>query len=234
MNRSGLRRSLRTRLTAFTGILFLALALTIVVSILFFVFTTERDIWRARQVEAAENAAGAVADYLNKNEQILQWLDKYEFDEIQQKPDILHEILKDNQAFMEIVFIDPRGNPQQGVARDEPILANQFTIVQSEWFRVASSGQKVYTRVQISPRNQSYTIFAMPSIHGGVWAAQIQMDALWETVAQIRFGNTGSIYIVNVNEQVIDHRNTQVVFSNQSINNTQLFTEILGSPDHKW
>ncbi len=234
MNRFRFRHSLRTRLTALTGILFLALALTVVASILFFVFTTERDTWQARQLEAAENAAGTVADYLNKNEQTLYWLDKYEFEEIQKKPEILSEVLKDNPAFMELVFIDQRGNPQQGAARDESTLANQFTIVQSEWFRVASSGRKVYTRVQISPRNQSYTIFAMPSIHGGVWAAQIQMDALWKTVAQIRFGKTGSIYIVNESGQVIAHPNTQVVFSNQSIHNTPLFAEILGSRDRKW
>jgi|GEM_PF-5125778 len=234
MNRFRFRHSLRTRLTALTGILFLALALTVVASILFFVFTTERDTWQARQLEAAENAAGTVADYLNKNEQTLYWLDKYEFEEIQKKPEILSEVLKDNPAFMELVFIDQRGNPQQGAARDESTLANQFTIVQSEWFRVASSGRKVYTRVQISPRNQSYTIFAMPSIHGGVWAAQIQMDALWKTVAQIHFGKTGSIYIVNESGQVIAHPNTRVVFSNQSIHNTPLFAEILGSRDRKW
>lgn len=49
MNRLHFSRSLRTRLTAFTVSLFLALALTIVASILFFVFTTERDTWQARQ-----------------------------------------------------------------------------------------------------------------------------------------------------------------------------------------
>ena len=234
MNRLLLRQSLRIRITAFTGTLFLALALTIVVTFLFFVFTTERDTWQARQVEAAENAADAVADYLNGNEQVLTWLDKYEFEQLEQDPKILREILKDNSAFMELLFIDQYGNPQQGAARDEPTLANQFTIVQSQWFRVASSGRKIYTRVQISPGNHSYTIFAMPSIHGGVWAAQIQMDALWNTVAQIRFGKTGSIYIVNESGQVIAHPNPQVVFSNQSIHDTPFFTQILGSRDRKW
>jgi diguanylate cyclase (GGDEF)-like protein len=234
MNTFRFRQSLRARLTAFTGILFLALALTLVGTFLFFVYTTERDTWHARQVEASENAAGAVADYLNKNEQILRWLDKYEFAEIQQNPEILQDILKDNPAFMELVFIDQHGNPLQGAAQNEPTLANQFTIVQSQWFRVARSGEKIYTRVQISPRNQSYTIFAMPSIHGGVWAAQIQMDPLWNTVAQIRFGETGSIYIVNESGQVIAHRNTQVVFSNQSIHNTPLFTEIVESQNRQW
>jgi len=228
------RRSLRTRLIVFTGGLFLALALTLVASILFFVFTTERDTWQARQVEAAESAAGTVADYLNKNEQTLYWLDKYQFEEIQQNPEILREILEDNPAFMELLFIDQHGNPQQGIARDEPTLANQFTIIQSEWFREASAGHKIYTRVQISPRNQSYTIFAMPSIHNGIWAVQIQMDPLWDTVAQIHFGETGSIYIVNGGGQVIAHRNPEVVFSNQNIQNTPLFKEILGAKDHKW
>lgn len=229
-----LNQSLRARVMTFTGTLFLVLTLLIVASILFFVFTTEQNTWRARQNEAAENAASKVSDYLQTNETLLFWLDKYEFDEIRRNPDFLQEILKDNPSFLEITFVDKRGVPIADASRGQPTLANQFTILQSEWFRLASSGQKNYTRVQTSPQNESYIIFAIPSQHGGVLAAQIQMDSLWETVAQIHFGEAGIIYIVNQNGQVIAHPNREVVLSNQTITGAPLFTAILESPGQKW
>lgn len=210
------------------------LALLIVISILIFVFTTEQNAWRARQGEAAESAAVKVADYLQQNESILAWLDKYGSDEIKENPVILQKVLKDNPAFLEIIFVDEGGNLLYNAARNEPTLANQFTILQSEWFRAANSGQKIYTRVQTSPQNESYIIFAMPSQKRGVVAAQIQMDILWQKVAQIHFGETGSIYIVNQHGQVIAHPDRQIVLSNRTIGNTALFEAILHSPEKKW
>ena len=226
--------SLRTRIMVFTGTLFLVLTILIATSILIFVFATEQNTWRARQNEAAENAAAKVADYLQQNETTLFWLDKYEFNEIKGSQDILREVIKDNPDILEILFVDKNGNLVQGAARNQPTLANQFTILQSEWFRVANSGQKIYTRVQTSPQNESYTILAMPSQHGGVLAAQIQMDALWEKVAGIRFGTTGSIYLINQSGQVIAHPDRQIVLTNQNIRDTALFESILQSPGKKW
>ena len=234
MLKSPSTQSLRSRIIMFTGILFLVLSMVIVMSILAFVFTTERESWRSRQTEAAESAAVKVADYLQRNETLLYWLDSYEFDEIIKRPTLLAAILKDNPSFMEIVFVDKDGNPIADAARNNSSLANQFTILQSEWFRTANSGEKIYTRVQTSSQNESYTIFAMPSKHGGVLAAQIQMDALWVTVSKIRFGEAGSIYIINKTGQVIAHSNPEIVLSNQNISDTTLFNSILQSPDNRW
>jgi two-component sensor histidine kinase/HAMP domain-containing protein len=161
-------------------------------------------------------------------------VDSYEYDEIQEKPELLRDILLNDPAFLEILFVDKTGNPKEGAARSQPTLANQFTILQSEWFQTANSGESNYTRVQTSPRDESYTIFAMPSQHGGVLAAQIQMDALWETVSQIHFGETGIIYIVNQRGQVIAHPDTQVVLSNKNIRDTEQFQAIMGSPQYRW
>lgn len=227
-------KSLRARIMAFLGGLFLFLFVFVVAAILIFVCATEREAWRERQSEAAENASHLVADYLQQNENILVWLDKYGFEEIQRNPDFLPEVLKDNPAFLEITYVDEGGTPHYGVAQDQPMLANQFTILQSEWFRVASSGQKYYSHVQTSSLNKSYIIFAMPSQHGGAFVAQIKMDALWEKVEQIHFGKTGSVYVVNQNGQVIAHPDRQIVLANQNIGDTTLFKTITRSPGRIW
>ncbi len=226
--------SLRTRIMALTGIIFLALFILIVASILVFVTTAESEAWRARQTEAAKNASTKVADYLRQNETLLIWLDKYEFDEARANPTVLQEILIDNPVFMEIIFTDESGNLVLSDAQNQPTLANQFTIRQSDWFQAAKTGKKFYTRVQTSPQDESYTILSMPSHHGGVLAAQIHMDALWETVAQIQFGKTGSIYIINQNGQVMAHPDPQVVLSNRNILDLPIYTDIMQSPNHQW
>ncbi len=227
-------QSLRIRVMALMGGLFFALFILIVTSILLFVYTTEQENWRARQTEAAQNAARAVENYLFQNENILYWLDHIEYDAIKIRPALLKEVIQDYPSFLEILFVDKSGKPHYGASQGEPTLANQFTILQSEWFQSSLAGERVYTRVQTSPQNQSYTIFAMPSEHGGVLAAQIQMDALWATVAQIRFGKSGSIYIVNQGGQVIAHPDKQVVLSNLNIGDTKQFRDILQAHGQEW
>ena len=229
-----LPQSLRAQFMSFIGMVFLGMAVLMISSILFFVYSAEQTAWRARQSEAAENASQRVGDYLRQNEKVLAWLDKYGYDEIKKNPSFLSEYLTDNLAFLEIVIVDERGNMLYSAARNQPTLANQFTILQSEWFRVANSGQETYSRVQVSAENASYVIFAMPSHEGGVIAAQIQMDPLWEKVAQIRFGKKGGIYVVSHSGQVIAHPDREIVLSNQNIGSTAMFQSILQSPEYKW
>ena len=234
MIRIRLPQSLRIRMMAFTGSMFLVLALVIVVSISIFISSSEQQAWRARQREAVHNAAIEVANYLERNEYTLHGLDTYGFDEIKTNPEIFRTLFEDSPAFLEIVFLDKYGRVIQDIYKKQPILANQFTILQSEWFQVANSGQKYYTGVQISPQGDSYLIFAMPSQHGGVVAAQIKMDALWQTVAEIHFGKEGNVYAVNQQGQVIAHSNEQIVLSNRNIRSTEQFDAILQAPDYEW
>lgn len=206
-------------LTVMAAILVLMTAF-IVSGILLLVYRTENDIWRERQREAVHNAAYQVAEYINHNEHLLQWLDQFGYNEIMANSEIFRNVLHENPAFLEIAFLDTGGSLRLSSAQDQPILANQFTVQQSQWFQEARSGKKFYTSIQTSPRGDSYLIFAMPSRQGGVIVAQIKMDGLWEKVSGIKFGKSGSVYVVSPEGQVIAHQNSQFVLANRNIGNT--------------
>jgi signal transduction histidine kinase/ActR/RegA family two-component response regulator len=219
--------SLYNRILTAMAIIFLLMAVFIASGVLLLFYRNENQFWQERQTEAANNAASRVADYIERNEAVLYWLDRFGFNEMLADPAAFRTLLLENPAFLEIAFLDAGGNLLLSAAQNEPVLANQFTVKQSQWFRTARAGKKTYTRIQTSPKGESYLIFAMPSQQGGVVVAQIKMDGLWQKVAGITFGKSGTVYVVSQEGQVIAHRNPQYVLENRSIGDTLQFKSIL-------
>jgi len=210
------------------------MAVIIAAGILLFVNKQENLFWHERQTEAVHNAANQVAGYIEKNENILYWLSQFGFDEILAHPAFMQKVLQENPVFLEIAFLDANGNMLMSAAQNEPMLANQFTVRQSQWFRAARSGKKIYTRVQTSPKGESYLIFAMPFQFNGVIAAQIKMDGLWQKVAGITFGDSGTVYVASLEGQLIAHKNSQFVLANKNISHNQQFNAILQATDNEY
>ncbi len=210
------------------------MAVIIAAGILLFVNKQENLFWHERQTEAVHNAANQVAGYIEKNENILYWLSQFGFDEILAHPAFMQKVLQENPVFLEIAFLDANGNMLMSAAQNEPMLANQFTVRQSQWFRAARSGKKIYTRVQTSPKGESYLIFAMPFQSNGVIAAQIKMDGLWQKVAGITFGDSGTVYVASLEGQLIAHKNSQFVLANKNISHNQQFNAILQATDNEY
>ncbi|MBU1564588.1 MAG: response regulator [Proteobacteria bacterium] len=226
--------SLYNRILAIIAVIFVFMATIIAAGILLFVYKHENLFWQERQAEAAHNAGNQVAGYLEKNENILFWLSQFGVDEMLAQPASIQKFLQKNSAFLEIAFLDANGNTLVSAAQNEPILANQFTVRQSQWFREARSGKKHYSRIQTSPKDESYLIFAMPTQQSGVVVAQIKMDGLWQKVAEITFGNRGSVYVTNLDGQIIAHRNSQFVLSNRNISSRLQFDDIRQAIDNEY
>ncbi len=226
--------SLYNRILTIIAIIFICMAAIIALVFLSFANKNESLFWHERQTEAVHNAAGNVAAYIERNENILHWLSRFGFNEMQEDPDAIRNFLSENSAFLEIAFLDAHGNTLISAAQNEPILANQFTVRQSQWFRAAKSGKKYYSRIQTSPQGESYVIFAMPFQKTGVLVAQIKMDGLWQNVAGITFGDSGTVYVVNRSGQIIAHRNSQFVLANRNIGNTLQFKAILQAAGNEY
>jgi len=226
---SGVHRSssLYKKILSAMAVIFLIMAIFIAGGILMLAYKNENRFWHERQTEAVKNAAGSITEHIEKNEAVLYWLDRFGFDEMLANPSSFRELLDEHPTFMEIAFLDAGGNLLLSASRNEPILSNQFTVKQSQWFRAARSGRKMYTRIQTSPRGESYLIFSMPSLQGGVIVAQIKMDGIWQKVAGITFGKSGTVYVVSEEGQVIAHRNPQFVLGNRSIGESAQFKSIL-------
>jgi two-component sensor histidine kinase/HAMP domain-containing protein len=114
------------------------------------------------------------------------------------------------------------------------VLANLFTIPQSEWFQEAKDGKDYYSGVQLSPPTEPYMIFATPARDGGVIATRLSMDILWNVVSDIRFGQTGQAYLVNSFGEVIAHTDRQVILAYTNLAGRSEYSTAVLSPDKNW
>lgn len=227
-------RTLRGRLMALLAGSVTLMILLIAFSINIFVSDAESLSWRGRQGEAARNASQMVESFLNGIEDVLQLISYLNFDVRGQDADLLQIVLDQNPAIMELAYLDQDGRLVASVLRDQPVLANLFTIPISEWFRVARSGRSYYSRIQISASGEPYLIFSLPSQGGKVIAARIKMDVLSKVVSDIRFGEMGRVYVVDQQGQIIAHTNPQVVLESYSLAGNPEFEKIRLASRYQW
>jgi PAS domain S-box-containing protein len=226
--------SLRWRLMSYLGSVWLLMLLLIGVGVVSFVYRTEVTAWRGRQGEAARNAAGTVAAFIGRAEDTLLLLDAFGHDELITQPQLVNKVLQQNTALQEVVLLDADGKVVAGASQDRPLLANLFTIPQSQWFLVARGGQPYHSSVQISSRDEPYLIVALPVSGGGVIAARLRMDVLWDVVANIRFGQTGRAYVVTRKGQIIAHTDPEVVLAQTTITESSELRPALESSASEW
>ncbi len=232
--KAGRPHGLRRRLMSFLGVVWLFMLMLIGAGVVSFVYRTEVAAWRGRQGEAARNAAGTVAAFIQRADDalvLLGWLGR---DELAAQPPLVHQVLEHNPALQEIVLLDAKGSVVASVAQDRPLLANLFTISQSQWFVTAKAGQPYHGSLQISSRDEPYLIIALPAPEGEVTAARLRMDVLWDAVADIRFGRTGRAYVVTRTGQIIAHTNPEVVLANTSVGEMSEMLPALSAPTGEW
>jgi PAS domain S-box-containing protein len=220
---------------AVVGLVFLALVLLIFASVSLFVYQMESEIWRGRQMDAARYAAQTVSAFVRRNEEALKWADLLALDDrFVSGQSVFELLLRENPAFLEIAHFDQRGNVLAAAAHGAAVLGNLFTIPQSEWFQAARGGRAYYTSVQVSAQNEPYLIYARPTHDGGVLAARVKMDLLWEVVSNVHFGQTGNAFVITPLGQVIAHPNSAVVLANLSLSNQPELPAIVHSAGYEW
>ncbi len=219
---------------SFLGVLMTIALIVIAIGVSGSVTQIESEAWRGRQREAARNAARTVATFFQRAEDFLSLVSLLGADEMQANSQTLSDMLEQYPAFLEVVHVDAGGRVFAQASRDRPLLASLFTIPQSQWFKEASAGRHYHSGVQISPQNAPYLIVALPASGGGVMAARLSMNVLWDVVAQIRFGEAGRAYVVDLNGQIIAHTRVDLVLSNTSIRGRPELTAALQSPGGEW
>ena len=227
-------QGLRWRLMSGLGVVLLGTLLLIGVSVAYFVFQTEQQAWQGRQEEAARNAAKTVQVFIQNEEDILHFVGLLSRGYLSTSPRAMNDILERNPALLEIVRADSRGRISSAVHQDSAILANLFTISQSQWFLEAIAGHTYLSSVHISANHEPYLIIAVPASDGGVVAARLRMTVLWDVVADIHFGATGRAYVITREGRIIAHTNPQVALANTSIADRPEFKAIEQNPNLTW
>jgi signal transduction histidine kinase len=205
-------------------------------SVVFFVYRSEQTLWEARQHEASQNGQSQVNAYLEQmqiamflfgslgtNVTVLEHLfaldpDALSMDEIVlDGPNgmaIQEAVMLLDQTLLEVVWVDQDGQIISDILRtDEAIFTDSFDLRQAAWFDAARQDDIYWGDVQLSPAQKPYLILAAPARGEGVVAARLDAQILSDIVRNIQLGDTGKVYVVNQNRQVVAHPDLEIVIN---------------------
>jgi signal transduction histidine kinase/ActR/RegA family two-component response regulator len=163
-----------------------------------------------RQQKTADEAAVVTSAYLTQARDVLALHGQVSSRtsllirsfEIQQ--DELHSLLTSYEGlFEELTLLDADGNELTRVSHMRSFSPEQLgSQVSSSAFQQAMQGQMyIADQVQISPHSSLPVITMAGPIQGGgrtgVLAAEVNIQGMWDAVAQVEVGETGYAYIVN-------------------------------------
>jgi PAS domain S-box-containing protein len=227
-------RSLGGKVMTLLGIGLLSSMIIFSLSVFYFVNRTESEAWRGRQAEAARSAVGTVSGFVSRVEDSLTVVGILEPDYLVKDSDELNALLSHNQALLEVIRTDSDGVVMASAYRGNSVLANLITIPQSQWFLQARAGHVYIGSIQLSSTNEPYLIMAVPTPEGGVTAARVKMNVLWEVVKTIHFGDKGKAYVVTRSGQIVAHTDPTVVINSTSIQWRPEFEALIKAPNNQW
>lgn len=179
------------------------------VGITFFVTNSEKSAWHDRQLEATYGAARTIDAFLDYHTVVLEQVGMLEAGYLRQHPDLLVQTIRRNPALQEILVVDARGAIIAN-ASEEKLMAAPEMVPASAWFRQASTGEVYLGDVQLLENEDPYLVLATPTAGGHIVAARVNMAILREVVSSVRFGNTGIVFIIDRDSNVIAHTTREV------------------------
>lgn len=209
--------SLRWRMTAALSLVLLSVLIMLGIGATYFAWQTEREVWRSRQREAANNAAQTISAFIDRSQNNLILVGLLDPAWLHDQPRYLEGVLDQAPGLLEIIRLDPAGQVLASAHRDQAVLANLFTIAQARWFSQAISGLDYLGGVQLDSTSEPYLILSVPAPEGGVVAARLSMAVLWEIADATRFGESGATLIVDEDGKVLAHPNRELVLTSARI-----------------
>lgn len=218
------------------GTVLLTTLIIVAVSVYVLVSSAEREVWLGRQIEAGRNAATRVSNYIDLARVGLQFVAQIENDSSQLQR-ILQTSVESNPGYLEFMVVNQRGEVISSASAGETVLTNVFTIAQSNWFQSplgASEGQVFLGEVQVSPENTPYIIISIPTHSGGVAALRLSLNVLGEIASELRFGTTGTTYVVQKEGFIAAHPDPEVMQSVVNLAGRQELEAVVQNPDASW
>jgi len=228
------RHTLRWRLILFLGTVLTLTLLIIGTGVAWFVRAAEQTTWQARQREAASHAATTVGQFMRRVADTLDLVGSLDAQVLNDRPEVLQHILNQDLALVELIRLDRSGRLLASAAEGEPVLANLFTIPQSNWFLTALRGERYFGLVQIGPDDASWLVLAIPAASGNVVAARLRMDVLGDVVDDLHFGEHGGAYVVSARGRILAHTNRQYVFNHARVNGRPEYDAMRAAPNRAW
>lgn len=192
--------------------LWFALALLLLSSVLssvtfFIVSGSESRQWQTRQAEATRNTTLLVLTFFDA---VVRDLDiAAEFSDLADHPDVPVNLLDDNPALIEVIYVSSQGEILANVSRNSSVLAAEEDITQAQWFvqgLAAPDDQPFISSVLTEDGGLPYLIFsASADEFDGVVAVRLNLQEFSFLVAQLTMGESGQAYVVSDTGVLLAH-----------------------------
>lgn len=232
--RPGVSGSLRRKLLTVFGVAMFILMLSGISGLYFLVRQTEYEGWTGRQREATQRVAQSVENFIGRQKNLLHLMQLFDLDKFSDISGELEQLLEKEPILQELVHVDAQGRVIAHAPKDQNILANLFTIPQSNWFITASKGENYIGNRQLQVNDDPYLFFSVPAPHGGVIASRLRVHILNEVLANLHFGKTGIAYLINRDGRVIAHSSPQVALANLKLEDHSDLIKLIRANTEIW
>jgi signal transduction histidine kinase/DNA-binding NarL/FixJ family response regulator len=237
MNTEAPRRtsgSLRRNLLKVFGIAMFIVMFSSITGLYFLVRQTEYEGWLGRQREATQRVAQTVGDFIKRQQSLLHLLRLFGLQKFSDSSPEFEEFLENEPILQELIHVDSQGRIIAHAPANQKILANLFTIPQSNWFIAARNGENYIGDRQLSVTDEPYLFFSIPVKDGGVIASRLRMHILNEVVANLHFGKTGIAYLINRDGRVVAHSYPEMALANTKLEDQSDVIKLIRANKEIW
>jgi PAS domain S-box-containing protein len=192
------------------AIIFLVVLTAVGAGVTFFVTNSEKSAWHDRQLEATYGAARTIEAFLKHHIQTLESLGLLEPAYLRAHDDLLDEMIAQNPALQEILVVSSTGDVIANAHSGVSLMALPEFSSESSWFVDTRAGAIYLGDVQLSADDEPYLILATPSPSGNVVAARVSMGIMREVVSSVRFGETGTVFMIDRDGKVMAHADREI------------------------
>jgi signal transduction histidine kinase len=189
-------------------VLALLLLSSVLSSVTFFIVSgSEERQWQTRQAETTRNTTLLVLTFFDT---VVRDLDlAAEFSDLADHPNVPTDLLDDNPALIEVIYVSAQGDILANVSRNSSVLAAEENITQAQWFvqgLAAPDDQPFISAVLNEGGDLPYLIFsAAAEEFEGVVAIRLSLQEFSFLVAQLTMGESGQAYVVSETGALLAH-----------------------------
>jgi len=153
---------------------------------------------------------------------------------------VLEGMLGLNPAFTQFALLDREGTQLSFTSRSSQTLSQQFTAqLNNDLISQTSSGQRYISQVYIDDKtSEPLIVLAIPvktvlGDYQGTLVTEVNLKFIWDLVDQIRVGETGYVYVVDDQGNLIAYKDTALVLQGKNasqIGEVSQFVENLSGP----
>lgn len=214
-------RSLTTSLAiSFFSLSALVLLLSSSLQIVLTIQTRQREI-EDRQLLIAQDAGKSVSNFiqekLNTMAVAIEFSEPFTASPANQTT-VLQAMLGLDPAFKQIVLLDDKGKQSAFVSRVSQRLSSQFIAqINDDTLSQTAEGRRYIGSVYIDDKtSEPLILLAIPVTtvlgeYQGTLATEVNLKFIWDLVDQIQVGDTGYVYVVDSQGNLVAYRDTTLV-----------------------